>query len=180
MDRTPVSPDHVVTTDGAIRCLSIHDFVRVDLPFDAVVGAFAHFVTPDLIRRLVIDAWIEESSEVVNAVAGAVEEGGRHQVEVILGGRRGRRDAVILPIAWTTTGGAWIPPLEADLEIVEFGSNRTHLHVLGLSQMRPETLQFSDRASLEHRLAIAVVRHFLFSLAQLITRSSGWSLTTHQ
>lgn len=180
MDRTSASPDRVVTADGAVRCLSIHDFVRVNLPFDAVVGAFAHFVTPDLIGRLVIEAWIDESSEIVNAIAGTVEPSGRHQVEVTLGGGRGRRDAVILPIAWTATGGRWIPPLEADLEIVEFGSNRTHLHVLGLSQMRPETLQFSDRASLEHRLAIAVVRHFLFSLAQLITQSSGWTLTTHR
>lgn len=177
MEQNPVDPSRVINADVDMRCLSVHDFVRVDLPFDAVVGAFAHFVTPRLIRRLVAEAWKEESSFVAANVSQAPDPE-PSQIDVRLGGQRSRRDAVILSIAWSGSDGGWIPPLDADLEIVGFGPNRTHLHVLGLSQLRSDTTQYSDRASLEHRLAVAVVRHVLFSLARLMAQSSGWEITT--
>lgn len=176
MSETVPDTQMMFTTEGATRCLSVHDFVRIDLPFDAVVGAFANFVTTDLLRGLIVEAWNEESAEVGNALARTPESETTDHVAVRLGEQRGRQDAVILPITWTASVGRWVPPLHADLEIAQFGPNRTHLHVLGLSQLRPDTVPLSDRASLEHRLAVAVVRHVLFSLANMITQSSGWSL----
>jgi hypothetical protein len=151
----------------------VHDFIRVDLPFDAVVGAFTHFVTSDLVCHLVADAWADQSAELDDVLPDLAEDRQLTRVVVSFGDRRARRGALILPIAWDTMSGQWIPPLEADLEIVSFGPERTHLHVLGQSQLRPRTPLFTERASLEHRLAVAVVRQFLRLLAEVVSTNAS-------
>lgn len=169
-------PPGPVTDDSEwARSLYIHDFVRVDLPFDAVVGAFTHFVDTDLIRRLVAMAWTDESGALAAALANRHREDPHHPSEVAVhfGQPRVRRDAVVVPVRWATCSERWVPPLEADLEIVGFGPYRSHLHVLGRSQLQPQTAQFTDRASLEHRLAVAVVRHVLRLLADAVTSGAG-------
>ncbi|MCP3991222.1 MAG: hypothetical protein GY724_19260 [Actinomycetia bacterium] len=176
MENRHLSPPSLASV-GESRCLYVHDFVRVDLPFDAVVGAFTHFVTSDMMRQLVSDAWDDESAElteVLPEIAKGGNTGGQPHSDVVvtLGHRRARRDALILSLSWTALSDRWVPPLEADLEIVSFGPARTHLHVLGQSQLRPQTPLFTERASLEHRLTVAVVRHFLRLLADVVSTNA--------
>ena len=75
---------------------------------------------------------------------------------------------MVLPIRWRSAGGPWVPSLEADLEVVGFGADRTHLHVLGLSELPPGSEPCTDRSSLDHRLAVAVVRQVLTTLAEVL------------
>ena len=147
--------------------LFVHDFVRVELPYDAVIGAFAYFVSPELIGEIVADAWRCETSEAGRVLAIA-ESGTQPSVEVRLGPRRSRRGALVIPISWQAGSTAWVPSLQADLEVVSFGPDRTHLHILGLSWLPPESVPGSDRASLDHRLTVALVRHVLVSLADTL------------
>lgn len=151
--------------------LFVHDFVPVDLPFDSVVGAFAHFVNPELLATLAAEAWVAESAEagrVLHPIEMTSAE--RPVVDAVLGPPRTRRDALIVPIAWRQSSNRWIPSLDADLEIVAFGPGRTHIHVLGMSALGPATAPCSDRASLEHRLTVATVRHVLVALTETISR----------
>ncbi|MGF1599389.1 MAG: hypothetical protein ACFCVK_21160 [Acidimicrobiales bacterium] len=153
--------------------LFIHDFVRVDLPYDAVVGAFTHFVGPEIIGQLVTEAWRSELAEAGRALTP--EEAPvppASSVEVRFGAHRARRGALIIPITWHADADQWLPALQADLEVAAFGPDRTHLHVLGLSFLPPGSQPYTDRASLDHRLAVALVRHVLASLAELLVTPS--------
>ena len=172
MENTHLTPPSFASA-GESRCLYVHDFIRVDLPFDAVVGAFTHFVTSDLMCQLVANAWDTEASELADVLPEESTPKQSPAVVVTLGDRRARRDALIFPLSWTTFSDEWVPPLDADLEIASFGPGRTHLHVLGQSQLRPRTPLYTDRASLEHRLAVAVVRHFLRLLADVVSANAG-------
>jgi hypothetical protein len=160
--------------------LTVHDFVPVDLPLDAVLGAFAHFVTEERVGRLVADVWERERAWIrADGVDGHDLDLGETPpkgVAVRIGERRTRHDAAIMSITWTADVG-WVPPLFADIELVDFGPRRTHLHVLGHSQLRPSTRLFTRRASLEHRLAVSLVRQVLTDLATLLAETSGESIT---
>ena len=159
-------------------CLTVHDFVPVELPLDAVVGAFAHFVTEDRIARLVDEAWDRERSWIRDGgIEGAdadIDLDGPSPCGVVvqLGEQRSRRDAAIMSITWAADTG-WVPPLYADIELVDFGPRRTHLHVLGNSQLRSTTKLFTRRASLEHRLAVSLVRQVLTDLASLLAATNA-------
>lgn len=158
---------------GQTEGFFIHDFVRVDLPFDAAVSAFVHFVNHDVLAKLVTDAWLTEATELGRALGQLPADGEELPVvDTHIGEPRSRRDAVVLPIRWAVRVGTWIAPLDADLELVAFGPNRTHLHVLGRSQLPPGVPPCTDRASVEHRLSVAIVRHMLHSLAQLIVEEA--------
>lgn len=148
--------------------LFIHDFVRVDLPFDAVVGAFRYFVSGELIGRLVADAWLREMAEVGRVLGSEGRGEPEPPVAAVLGPHRPREGALVIPISWRPAAERWVPSLQADLELVSFGPHRTHLHVLGLSDLPPGTTPCTDRASLDHRLAVALVRHVLSELAEMI------------
>jgi hypothetical protein len=161
-------------------CLTVHDFVPVELPLDAVVGAFAHFVTEDRIARLVGEAWDRERTWIRDGGVDAADidlgDPSPSGVVVQLGEQRSRRDAAIMSITWTADGG-WVPPLYADIELVDFGPRRTHLHVLGNSQLRSTTKLFTRRASLEHRLAVSLVRQVLTDLANLLAATNSDAIT---
>ena len=163
-------------------CLTVHDFVPVDLPLDAVIGAFAHFVTEQRLARLVTEVWgreqewLREGAFSDDFPAADLLDESPCEVVVQLGEQRSRHDASILPVTWAATAG-WVPPLHADIELVDFGPRRSHLHVLGHSQLRSSTRLFTRRASLEHRLAVSLVRQVLTDLAALIADSTGQALT---
>lgn len=146
----------------------VHDFVPVELPFDAVVGAFTYFVSPQLIAMLVAEAWTSELAEVGRHLDSAQPSGATPSVMAHLGTVRIRKGAVVVPLSWRTEREPWVPSLEADLEIARFGVDRTHLHVMGLSDLAPGTLPCTERASLDHRLTVALVRNVLVSLAQML------------
>lgn len=147
------------------NALFVHDFVGIDLPFGAVVGAFAHYVSPDLLGRLVLDAWAQELAEMGRAVAFGRDDHTDATLAVAVGTPRARRDALVVPVRWRADSEHWVPPVEADLEIVAFGTARSHLHILGVSELPAGVAPCSDQASLEHRLTVALVRHVIFSLA---------------
>ena len=65
MGNQPSTPsaDELIAARPIAQCLSIHDFVRVDLPLDAVLGAFANFVTAEMIEQLVRRAWTVEATD---------------------------------------------------------------------------------------------------------------------
>ena len=154
---------------GVTHRLYVHDFVRIDLPVDTVVTAFVNYVSPEMLSELARDAWRGEANEVLAVVDDDHLELSAEALGVVLGDHRGRHDAVVVPLTWVCPGvDRWVPSLEADLEIVGFGPVRTHLHLLGLSSLAQATEPFSERASLEHRLTVAVVRHFLARLAEVI------------
>ncbi len=158
--------------------LSIHDFVRIDLPMSAVVGAFTHYVRPELLGRLVIEAWDAELSEVGREIEGqalrptTLVEQTPASIEVFTGAMRARQDSVVIPVAWRSRSSDWIPPLQADLELAAFGPRRTHLHLLGFSELPPGVRSCSFRASLDHRLTVAFVRHVLGSLASELEQAA--------
>lgn len=155
--------------------LFIHDFVKVDLPYDAVVAAFTYFVSPALISQLAVEAWRCESAEVGRVLASVSENDGAADttVEAKLGPIRARDGALALSLSWRADSGGWLPGLDADLEIAGFGPDRAHLHVLGLSQLPPGIAPCTDRASLDHRLTVAFVRHVIASLAELLVARAG-------
>ncbi len=162
----------VATDQTGGRALFVHDFVPVDLPYGTVVGAFATHVSPDLVANLAIEAWRVQAGA-VGETLGVIdlETTASTSVAVTLGPHRTRRAALVVPISWQRTSVPWMPPLEADIEVVAYGTDRTHLHLLGRSELSPWTWPSTDQASLEHRLAVAMIRHLLVRLAESIAES---------
>lgn len=163
---------------ASAHSMSIHDFHGVELSFEAAAGGFANYVTESLLAHLVADAWWAESRALEQAVSGRALGPPPTSVRAWVGRPRPRLDALILPIAWSGEAGEGdrrqpIVPIEADLELVAFGRARSHLHLLGVSRLRPGTAYRSSAASLEQRLAVAVVRHVLASLADSLESAAG-------
>ena len=153
----------------------IHDFVAINLPFGALVGAFSHYVSSEMIGQLVIEAWKAEVAELTRVIGTGEDPDQDPSVTVKVGQPRSRRDALVVPVEWESDSPGWIAPIEADLEVVAYGPRRSHLHILGTSLLPPGVSDCSERASLEHRLTVAVVRHVLFALAGAITSEVGRS-----
>ena len=79
--------------------------------------------------------------------------------------RRGhhfRGDAAIINVAWKGDGD--LPDLDADLELVSFGPDATHLHLMGRYELPPQIERFTDLGSLVHRVMVMTVRCFLNDL----------------
>ena len=111
----------------------------------------------------------------MRVIGGTEESDLQPSVSVKVGEPRSRRDALVVPLEWESDSDGWIAPIEADLEVVAYGPRRSHLHILGTSVLPPGVDSCSERASLEHRLTVAVVRHVLFALAAAITTEVGRS-----
>lgn len=138
----------------------VHDFAGIDLPLLDVVGAIDAAATPAAISEFVVHAWDDEH-RVLQAARHRPHDDRDPFVEVALGARRTRRDAVIVPLTWRTRNDPWIPPIDADLEFAAFGPQRTHVHLYGCSQLPPGAVAGTQDASLAQRLTVAVVRHVL-------------------
>lgn len=146
------------------RTIVVHDFVSMDLAFDDAVAAFARQATTELIEQLLIEAWLAE----LNAVGAGCPDGvprSDPKVVVELGPTRNRSDTTFFPLRWESCGGTWLAPLDADLEIIRFGPDRTHLHVLGISRPPPDGVAAPPVVHRTKRLTEAFVRHFLTALA---------------
>jgi hypothetical protein len=119
---------------------------------------------------LVLQAWTAELTEASEELVAETHLPEARGVDVWIGSIRTRSDALIIPIAWRPMTPAWVPPLQADLEVVAFGPRRSHLHVLGRSALRDGVVPATYRASLDQRLTVAMVRRFLDALAISISR----------
>lgn len=140
--------------------LFLHDFVGIDLPLPIVLALVGTLLTSDLINDLACSAWNAEASA-VDAVAHRAHLDATPVLCVEVGDRRHRDDAEIVPIRWRCRSDHPVPPLEADLEFAAFGSDRTHLHLYGHSQLPRGTEPRSTRSSMAQRFTVATVRHFL-------------------
>lgn len=141
----------------------VDDFVSVDRSFGDAVAAVAR-VTSKSIERLLIEAWLAELDAVGLEDPGSVLRS-EPQVVVELGPTRHRSDTTFLPLRWSSCGGSWMAPLDADLEVIRFGPGRTHLRLLGISRCPPDAGAAPPVVQRANRLTEAFVRHFLTTLA---------------
>ena len=150
----------------------VHDFAGIDLPLPTVVRAIDLAATPTLVQRFVTSAWSQEV-RVLEAAERRTPHEETPRVDVVFGNQRCRSDAVILPVAWRTRSGPWVPPVDADLEFAAFGPDRTHVHLYGRSELPPDAAPASGKASMAQRLTVAVVRHVLTSLTDRVLDLAG-------
>ena len=78
----------------------------------------------------------------------------------------GLNDAVVIPLRWRSGDAEHCLALEADLEIAAFGSNVTHLHLLGRYALPPSIERWSAESSRAHRATVSAVRRFLQMVAE--------------
>ena len=138
----------------------VHDFVRLNLPYEEVVARFGASVDPWL-GVLVASAW---RNDMPTWIASGVDERDLVPpaiVPVWLGVPRQRNDATIVRIAWPPVGGRFVSGLDADLEIVACGPNLTDVQLLGRYEFADGIERWTADASLAHRIAVSVVRRFL-------------------
>jgi hypothetical protein len=143
----------------------VHDFVRLNLPYEEVVARFGANVDPWL-GMLVSSAW---RNDMPTWIASGVDEhdlASPAVVPVWLGTPRRREDATIIPIAWPPGVGRFVSGLDADLEIVACGPDYTDVQLLGRYEFCDDVERWSADASLAHRIAVSVVRRFLGLLAE--------------
>jgi hypothetical protein len=143
----------------------VHDFVRLNLPYEEVVARFGATVDPWL-GVLVASAW---RNDMPTWIASGVDERDLVPpaiVPVWLGVPRQRNDATIVRIAWPPVGGRFVSGLDADLEIVACGPNLTDVQLLGRYEFADGIQRWTAEASLAHRIAVSVVRRFLELLSE--------------
>jgi hypothetical protein len=143
----------------------VHDFVRLNLPYQEVVARFGANVDPWL-GVLVAAAW---RNDMPTWIASGVDEcdlAPPAVVPVWLGAPRQRNEATIVPIAWPPVGGRFVSGLDADLEIVGCGPDFTDIQLLGRYEFAEGVERWTADASLAHRIAVSVVRGFLGLLAE--------------
>lgn len=143
----------------------VHDFVRLNLPYEEVVARFGANVDPWL-GVLVAAAWRNDMS---TWIASGVDERDLTPPAVVpvwLGAPRQRNDATIIPIAWPPVGGRYVSGLDADLEIVSCGPDFTDVQLLGRYELGEGVERWTADASVAHRIAVSVIRGFLGLLAE--------------
>ena len=154
----------------------VHDFVRLNLPYEEVVARFGANVDPWL-GVLVSSAW---RNDMPTWIASGVDEhdlASPTVVPVWLGTPRRRTDATIVPISWPAGAGRFVSGLDADLEIVACGPDYTDVQRLGRYEFSDDVERWSADASLAHRIAVSVVRRFLGLLAERLYADDRLSTT---
>lgn len=144
----------------------VHDFVAVPRPVDDMVRAFSADVSETTLTAIVRAAWNDDAPILVSAGVASILDVSVTAVQVELGGHRLRHDAAIIGLRWT--GDGWLPTLDADMEVVAFGHDCTHLHLMGRYDLPPCVDRFSPAGSLVQRLMVVVVRKFLSDVGQLL------------
>lgn len=140
----------------------VHDFTPVEAGFPLAVQVLDDVLSPEVVADLVVVATKRElfiGSEPCQRPL------------VVLGEPRRRAGAVIVPMLWNFEHPAGIP-LEADIELAAYTETCAHLHLLGRVAMPCNTKPGSDAASMFGRQAVAVVRHVLNDLANLLTMAT--------
>jgi len=144
----------------------VHDFATVQMPVESAVDAFTARAHPTALAPLVLSAWEMDVGLLVTSCRGTHDTITATAVQVELNLRRSRTDAVIVNIKWR--GNGWLPALDADLELVEFGRDRTHIHLMGRYELPSTVERHSNTGSLIQRIMVVVVRSFLHDLATLL------------
>ena len=147
----------------------VHDFVAVPLPVDETVLSFTTCVPAHVMAELVRSAWNADAPILVSASTSSLQEISAHTVNLELSRHRLRHDAAIIGLQWR--GDGWLPSLDADLELVAFGHECTHLHLMGRYELPHWVDRFSTEGSLIQRVMVVVVRTFLSDLSDVITRT---------
>jgi hypothetical protein len=142
----------------------LHDFFPIEQGFPVAGYPFVATMGPALIDRLVCEAW-QRNRQVARDAGLHVGECRSGETGSFVGPARHRTDAIIVPMGWSGTT-SWIAPLEADLELAAFGAGRSHLHLLGRTELPSGVASHSSEASLCQRLAVSVVRHVIIGLAE--------------
>ena len=142
----------------------VHDFVSVDRPALAVVDGFTR-LQPSL-GSIVLAAWNADRDLWARLGVTYPDYAPSWPIHLEIGRPRVRPDAVVIPLRWYSGDDAHRVALEADLEIAAFGSNVTHLHLLGRYAFPPTIERWSAEASRAHRATVSAVRRFLQMVAE--------------
>ncbi len=144
----------------------VHDFAIVHMPVNEAVAIFAAKVNSVALAPLVLNAW--EADAGLLAATGLADRATivATSVQVEINLRRSRSDATIVNIKWR--GNGWLPTLDADLELVAFGPQRTHLHLMGRYDLPASVERYSNTGSLIQRVMVVAVRTFLQDLGDLL------------
>jgi hypothetical protein len=143
----------------------VHDFVRLSLPYDEVLVRFGAKLDPWL-GMLVASAWRHDLDTWTAIGVAEKDLSPPTVVSVRLGIPRQRDGQTIVPITWPPGHGRFVSGLDADLEIVACGPDKTDVQLLGRYEFTDGVERWSAEASLAHRIAVTAVRRFLELLAQ--------------
>jgi len=144
----------------------VHDFVAVPVPVDETVLRFTAQLPTANLAELVRQAWNADAPILVSAGVGTLNVVQVHNVSVELADHRLRNDAAIVGLRWS--GDGWLPSLDADLELVGFGHDTTHLHLMGRYELPDTVDRFSPAGSLVQRVVVVAVRTFLTNLSDAL------------
>ncbi|MGI9621198.1 MAG: hypothetical protein ACR2PK_00070 [Acidimicrobiales bacterium] len=148
-------------TTGIGAPMFVHDFVAVGRPVDSTVIRFSSLLDSHL-ASMVRHSWNANAPVVCATADKAVHNVSAGTVQVERRGQHLRQDALITNVRWS--GDGWLPALDADLEVVAFGSECTHLHLMGRYELPAEIDRFSPLGSLVQRAMVMAVRGFLIGL----------------
>lgn len=146
----------------------VHDFTSIPLPVDVAIRAFAG-VPADHLAGLVRGIWNAEAPILESACATGSNRVATTAAYVELHSHRLRHDAVVVSLRWR--GDGWLPSLDADLELVSFGGQTTHLHIMGRYELPACVERFTDTGSLVQRMMVVVIRNFLGELGETLCRA---------
>jgi hypothetical protein len=150
-----------------VSSMFVHDFVSIDRPAMEVVESFVRL--EPLLGPIVLAAWNADRELWTRLGVAYPDSAPRWPVHVQVGAARVRPDAVVIPLQWSSGDGAHRVALEADLEIVAFGNDVTHLHLLGRYAFPSTVPRWSAEASRAHRATVSAVRHFLQMVAEQLS-----------
>ena len=146
----------------------VHDFVALDRPALAVVDGFVR-LQPSL-GPIVLAAWHADRDLWTQLGLAEPDYVPHWPIQVVVGSPRVRPDAVVIPLQWRTGDADHRVALEADLEIAAYGTNVTHLHLLGRYAFPPSIERWSAEASRAHRATVSAIRRFLQMMADELTQ----------
>ena len=146
----------------------VHDFTSVPLPVDVAIRAFAT-MPAEFLGALVSGIWNSEAPILQSACAAGSAQIATTAAHVELHSHRLRHDAAVIAVRWR--GDGWLPSLDADLELVSFGPDTTHLHIMGRYELPECVDRFTDTGSLLQRMMVVVIRNFLGDLGEALART---------
>lgn len=149
----------------------VSDFVYVDRPFPDVVRDLDHGLS-ELLQPLVKGACLDGAA--LRARIGPRSPGGLLDKEIRLEigepvTRGDRGELLLVPIAWTaTTTPGLFPRMDADLEVVPIGADRTQVSFVGRYEVPFGGFGRGLDALVLHRITQATVRSFLGRLGEAL------------
>ncbi len=150
----------------------VHDFTAVAGPVQDATGRFAS-LEHGVLAQAVVAAWNRHAPVLCAQLRSpaAAFELTLTSVDVRVQRPHFRGSTAIVNLVWSSPG--WLPDLDADLELVQFGAASTHLHLMGRYELPDAVERFSEEGSLVQRVMVMVVRSFLTDLATLLETNSG-------